>query len=60
MHKEQNREASIIKTKLVQLQQIKDTLKILGINAVFIQPNVNALNQLNIQKELNELCQSLN
>lgn len=60
MHKEQNMEASIIKRKLAQLQQIKETLKILGINAVFIQPNVNALNQLNMQKELNELCQSLN
>ncbi|RIM48169.1 hypothetical protein BUY22_02285 [Staphylococcus cohnii] len=60
MHKVQKREASIIKTKLAQLQQIKDNLKILGINTVLIQPNVNALNQLNTQKELNELCHSLN
>jgi len=60
MHKERNREASIVETKLAQLQHIKDNLKILGINAVLIQPNVNALNQVNMQKELNELCQSLN
>lgn len=60
MHKERNREAPIIETKLALLQQIKDNLKALGVKADLIQPNVNTLNQLNMQKELNELCQSLN
>lgn len=51
---------SIIETKLAQLQYIKESLKALGVNVDLVQPNINILNQLNMQKELNELCQNLN
>ena len=60
MDRKQQRKPAIVKTKLTKLQQIKEHLKALGVNTDLIQPNVNALNQLNMQKELNELCQNLN
>lgn len=60
MVKDQQRNPSIVETKLAQLQHIKEHLKALGVNTDLIQPNVNTLNQLNMQKELNDICQSLN
>lgn len=60
MHEDLNKKPSIIETKLAQLQHIKEHLKGLDVDVNLIQLNVNALNQLNMQKELNELCQSLN
>lgn len=60
MDRKPNKNLSIVETKLAQLQHIKEHLKVLGVDVDLIQPNVNALNQLNMQKELNELCQSLN
>lgn len=60
MDRKQKRNPSIVETKLAQLQHIKEHLKVLGVNTDLIQPNVNALNQLNMQKELNDICQSLN
>lgn len=47
MHEDPNKNPSIIETKLAQLQHIKVHLKTLGVKADLIQPNVNALNQLN-------------
>lgn len=60
MHEDLNKNPSIIETKLAQLQHIKAHLKALGVDVNLIQPNVNALNQLNMQKKLNDICQSLN
>lgn len=60
MHEDPNRNPSIIERELAKLRHIKEHLKGLGVDVNPIQSNVNALNQLNMQKELNVICQSLN
>jgi len=60
MDRDQQRNTAIVERKLAQLLKVKESLKALGVNTDLIQPNVNALNQLNMQKELNDICQNLN
>jgi hypothetical protein len=60
MHEDLNKNPSIIERELAKLRHTKEHLKGLGVDVNLIQPNVNALNQLNTQKELNDIWQSLN